>query len=96
MGKDGKPLPTFKILVGAGWTDFITMAQVMSNNLKELGIDSTIDQQAWSSYAGGLQTGTYDMGISWGWGTAETPYNLFFQSFAPEFTAKVGDSAPAT
>lgn len=91
--KSGKTLPTFKILVGAGWTDFITMAQVIGNNLKQIGIDTTIDQQTWGSYSGGLQTGTYDMGISWGWGGGETPYNLFFQSFAPEFSAKVGDTA---
>jgi len=93
LGKDGKPLPSFKILVGAGWTDFITMAQVISENLKQVGIASEIDQQAWSSYAGGLQTGTYDMGISWGWGGGPTPYYLFNQSFGPEFSAPVGKNA---
>ena len=35
LGKDGKPLPSFKLLVGAGWTDFITMATVVSDNLKK-------------------------------------------------------------
>ena len=58
LGKDGKPLPTFKILVGAGWTDFITMATVIGQDLKKVGINTSIDQQAWSSYAGGLQTGS--------------------------------------
>ncbi|ADV65899.1 ABC transporter substrate-binding protein [Deinococcus maricopensis] len=95
LGKDGKALPAFKILVGAGWTDFITMAQVISENLKKVGINTQIDQQAWSSYSGGLQTANYDMGISWGWGGGPTPYYLYYQSFSPEFSAAVGKTAPS-
>ncbi|GBF08090.1 ABC transporter periplasmic protein [Deinococcus aerius] len=95
LGKDGRPLPTFKILVGAGWTDFITMAQVVGDNLKKVGINTSIDQQTWSSYSGGLQTATYDMGISWGWGNGPTPYYLFYSSFSPELSAPVGKTAPS-
>jgi peptide/nickel transport system substrate-binding protein len=93
LGKDGQPLPSFKILVGAGWTDFITIAQVVGDNLKKLGVSTSIDQQVYSAYAGSLQSATYDMGVSWGWGTGPTPYNLYFQSFAPEFSAPVGKQA---
>ena len=95
LGKDGKPLPSFKILVGAGWTDFITMAQVIGDNLKKVGINTSIDQQTWSSYSGGLQTATYDMGISWGWGNGPSPYYLFYSSFSPELSAAVGKTAPS-
>ena len=95
LGKDGKPLPSFKILVGAGWTDFITMAQVVSNNLKEVGIKTSIDQQAWGSYSGGLQTASYDMGISWGFGNGSTPYYTFNAGFNPDFSAAVGKTAPS-
>jgi len=93
LGKDGKPLPSFKILVGAGWTDYITMAQVISENLKKVGISTQIDQQAFSGYAAGFQTGTYDMGVSWAWGTGPTPYYLFYQSFSPDTSAPVGQNA---
>ncbi|BDP43546.1 peptide ABC transporter substrate-binding protein (plasmid) [Deinococcus aetherius] len=93
LGKDGKPLPTLKILVGAGWTDFITMGQVIGNNLKPLGINTSIDQQVFSSYSGSFQTANFDMGVSWGWGSGPTPYNLYYQSFAPEFSAPVGKTA---
>ena len=95
LGKDGKALPSFKILVGAGWTDFITMAQVVGNNLKKVGINTSIDQQAWGSYSGGLQTGSYDMGISWGWGNGSTPYYTFNAAFNPDFSAPVGKTAPS-
>lgn len=91
--KDGKPFGSLKILVGAGWTDFIAMAQVVSENLKKIGLTTAIDQQQWSGYAGALQTGTYDMGISWGWGNGDTPYDLFYKSFSPELSAVVGQQA---
>lgn len=93
LGKDGKPLPTFKILVGAGWTDFITMATVIGQDLKKVGINTSIDQQAWSSYAGGLQTGTYDLGISWGWGFGPTPYYMYDKTLSPEYSAPIGKTA---
>ena len=95
LGKDGKPLPSFKLLVGAGWTDFITMATVVGDNLKKVGVSTSIDQQAWGSYSGGLQTGSYDMGISWGWGNGPSPYYTFNAAFAPEFSAPVGKTAPS-
>jgi peptide/nickel transport system substrate-binding protein len=95
LGKDGKPLPSYKILVGAGWTDFITMAQVVGDNLKKVGIITSIDQQAWGSYSGGLQTGSYDMGISWGWGNGSSPYYTFNKAFSPDFSAAVGKTAPS-
>ncbi len=93
LGKDGKPLPSFKILVGAGWTDFITMAQVIGEQLKPLGISTTIDQQVFSSYAGSFLTANFDTGVSWGWGAGPTPYNLYYQSFSPEFSAEPGKTA---
>jgi peptide/nickel transport system substrate-binding protein len=91
---EGNRLPSFSILVGAGWTDFITMAQVISQNLAELGLSTTIQQENWGSYSRGLQSATYDLAISWGWGNGPTPYYFFHQSFAPEFSADaVGDLA---
>ena len=94
LSKDGQPLPTFNILVGAGWTDFITMAQVISQNLQAIGINSSIQQENWGSYSRGLQSGTYDMAISWGWGNGATPYYLYNRSLSPEFSApKIGETA---
>ena len=94
LGQDGQPLPTFNILVGAGWTDFITMAQVISQNLQAIGIRSSIQQENWGSYSRGLQSGTYDMAISWGWGSGPTPYYLYNRSLSPEFSApKIGETA---
>ena len=94
LAPDGSKLPTFKILVGAGWTDFITMAQIISQNLERLGIHTVIDQQPWNSYITSLMSGTYDTAISWGTGGGPTPYYLYYQEFSPEFSAeRIGDTA---
>ncbi|WP_324717415.1 ABC transporter substrate-binding protein [Carboxydochorda subterranea] len=94
LGPDGKKLPALRILVGSGWTDFITMAQIISQNLAAIGIETVIDQQPWNSYITSLMSGTYDMAISWGSGTGPTPYYLYYMEFSPEFSgAKIGDTA---
>ncbi len=94
LDASGEALPTFNILVGAGWTDYITMAQVISQNLGALGIKSSIQQENWGSYSRGLQSGTYDMAISWGWGNGATPYYLYNRSLSPEFSAEeIGELA---
>ncbi len=91
---DGKPLPTFKILVGAGWTDFITMAQIVSDNLKALGISTTIDQESYGTYISSLMSGTYDMAICWGVGNGPTPYYFYYNEFSPTFSSnEIGKNA---
>jgi peptide/nickel transport system substrate-binding protein len=93
LGKDGAPLASYKILVGAGWGDFISIAQVVGENLKKVGIATSIDQEEYPAYSGSLLSATYDMGVSWGWGGGPNPYYLYFSSFAPEFSAPVGKQA---
>ncbi len=94
LGLDGERLPVFKILVGAGWTDFIGMAQIISKNLEELGIKTSIDQESWGGYIGGLQNGTYDMAICWGTGDGPTPYYFYYKMLSPQFSAtKIGETA---
>ncbi len=93
LGKDGQPLPTFRILVGAGWTDFITMGEVVSRHLAALGIQASVDQQAPTSYTASITNGSYDTAVSWSWGSGPTPYYLYQQSFNPVFSAPVGKTA---
>jgi len=94
VGPDGKPLPTFKILVGAGWTDFVSMAEVISQELSGLGISTTIDQEPWNTYISSVMSATYDMVICWGTGTGPSPYFLYYQEFNPAFSAsKIGETA---
>jgi peptide/nickel transport system substrate-binding protein len=80
-GPDNKPVREFKILVGAGWTDYIDLAQLIGDNLKVLGIRTTIDQQPWNTYYPSFQTGTYDTGIIAGQDIGPTPYYMYASHF---------------
>ncbi|MCK4796926.1 MAG: hypothetical protein KAT05_06060, partial [Spirochaetes bacterium] len=81
IGPDGKPVKSFKILVGAGWTDYIGLAQIIVDNLKKIGITATIDQQPRNTYFPSFQTGTYETGICWGQGIGSTPYQIYIRNF---------------
>ncbi|MCK4797895.1 MAG: ABC transporter substrate-binding protein [Spirochaetes bacterium] len=81
VGLNGQKVRNFKILVGAGWTDYIGLAQIISKNLKELGISLTIDQKQWGDYYTSFQTGTYDTGIISGQGLGPSPYYIFIRHF---------------
>ncbi|MGC8545147.1 ABC transporter substrate-binding protein [Athalassotoga sp.] len=94
VGPDGKTLPTFNILVGTGWTDFITMAQNISQELKSIGINTTIVQQSYSTYMTLLMTGNFDMVILNGTPQiGPNPFNAYYSEFYPGFSAPLGQSA---
>ncbi|HTW06585.1 MAG TPA: ABC transporter substrate-binding protein [Acidimicrobiales bacterium] len=61
----GQVLKTFNILIGSGWTDYISIAQTIGQELAPLGIHTTIDQQPYSTYASSEDGATYDMVVSW-------------------------------
>lgn len=89
----GQKVPALKILVGAGWTDFISMAQMISQNLKDIGIEIVIDQEPWNAYINSLMGGTYDTAICWGTGSGSTPYDLYYRTLASEFAGLDGGEA---
>ncbi len=91
--ENGKVLPSFSILVGAGWTDFITMAQIISQELKEIGIKTTIVQQSYNTYLQQLMTGNFDMAIGWPPNTGPTPFYAYYSEFNPAFSAPLGKVA---
>ena len=82
IGPDKKPVKNLKILVGAGWTDYISLAQIIIDNLKKLGITATINQQQWNTYFPSLQIGAYDTGISAGQGIGPSPYFMYVKHFS--------------
>lgn len=89
----GKPLPTYNILVGSGWSDFISMAQTIGQELAPLGIHTTVDQQPYSTYASSADYGRYSMMISWGNNNNVTPYYEYYYLLSPNNSAPVGKSA---
>jgi peptide/nickel transport system substrate-binding protein len=89
-GPNGQALPTFKILVGSGWTDFISIAQTIGQQLQAIGIHSTIDQEPWSTYYGSAQNGQYDLLVCWSNGNNATPYYEYYYLLSSAESAKPG------
>jgi peptide/nickel transport system substrate-binding protein len=82
---NGKAIPKQVILIGGpGWTDYITMASLISTDLKALGISSSVEQAPWATYSADLPSGKYDLAISWAWGAAggPSPYYIYYYNFA--------------
>jgi peptide/nickel transport system substrate-binding protein len=89
----GKVLPTFSLLIGTGWTDFISMAQTISQELLQLGIHTTLDEQPYSTYAANSEDGNYQLMISWGNGSGPTPYYMYYYLLSPNESAPIGKDA---
>lgn len=93
VAPSGDKIPALRILVGAGWTDFISMAQLISEDLKAVGVTMVIEQEPWNSYINSLMGGTYDTAICWGTGGGPTPYDLYYRTLASEFAGLDGGQA---
>ena len=93
IGPDGKELRTFNFPIGAGWIDYMTMAQIISKELKNIGITVNIHQGNWSSYVASLLSGKYDMAIGAFPTTGPTPFYGYYSSFNPAFSAPAGKNA---
>jgi peptide/nickel transport system substrate-binding protein len=92
VGPDGKALPPIQLVVCAGCTDFISMGNIIANELGQLGLSVNVAQQSGGTYMGSITTGTYDMVIYWGIGGGPTPYYEYYTNLNPAFSApKLGE-----
>ncbi len=91
VGKDGKRL-AFKIDVVAGWTDWLTSAQIMASDFKAIGIDASVNVATFNDYISALAQGDFDTAISWTT-PGPTPYFLYNSMLSSANTAPVGQKA---
>lgn len=85
---DGKPF-AFKISVGSTSTDWLSVANVISQNLADLGVKVTVDSPDWAAVVAGYEQGTFDSGIVWS-DNAPTPYQYFRSLMSSETVKPVG------
>ncbi len=91
VDKSGKKL-SFQIDVVTGWTDWDTADQIISTNLKAIGIDAKVNAISFSSYFSALQTGSFDMAISWT-NPGPTPFFLYNSMLNSTNSAAIGKQA---
>lgn len=90
----GTALPTFNLLIGGpGWTDYISIAQTISEELNSLGISTNVVQDTFATYYAALQSGHYDMAVSWTNNNGPTPYYEYYDLVSSKESAAVGSTA---
>ena len=91
VGPDGKEL-SFKLIVPTGWTDWVSDCNIFADNMKSLGINVAVTPIAEASYYGDLQTGSYDMALSWT-ASGPTPFYYYNGILNSKNTAAIGQTA---
>ncbi|HYF61290.1 MAG TPA: ABC transporter substrate-binding protein [Herpetosiphonaceae bacterium] len=88
---DGTPMK-YEINVVSGWTDWVSACEIMSQNLKEVGIDASVKTYDFSAWIDKVNKGEFDMSIGWS-SSGATPVN-FYRGQASSLTFKpVGEVA---
>ncbi len=86
---------SFKLEVPEGWSDWDAGCQIISNDLKQAGIDAEVDQVDFNSvYLPDVNKGTYQAVMHWTNG-GPTPYYQYNALLNSQFTAAAGQSSPS-
>ena len=94
--KDGQEL-SLTLSVVTGWTDYITALTTIGEELKAVGIKTTIVQFSWNEWSQNRNEGNFQLLIdSIGTGVAPDPYYLYDSSLNSAYTKPVGETSPRT
>jgi len=72
---DGKKME-YELLVVTGWSDWVSSVQIISQNLKEIGIKATVTPMDFAAWIDKVQKRDFNMSIGWASGGA-TPLNFY-------------------
>ena len=86
---DGTPF-AFDFSVGSTSSDWVSVGNVISQNLAELGVTVTVAAKDWGDVVAGYENGTFDSGIVWS-ANAPTPYQFYRGVMGTETVKPVGE-----
>jgi peptide/nickel transport system substrate-binding protein len=90
IGPDGKPM-AYTLIVVAGWTDWVSTCQIIAQNMKDLGIDITVETPEFNAWIDQLGKGQHEWAIGWSSGGA-TPYNFYRGLLSSQTMLPVGEA----
>jgi peptide/nickel transport system substrate-binding protein len=76
MQKNGKPL-TLNIVDDAGYTDYMTAAQIIASQLKAIGIDVTVSGVSDNAWSNDLASGKFQLSIDYSNNEGIDPYAIY-------------------
>lgn len=91
LGLDGKPL-ALTISVGSTSSDWVSVAQIIVQNLADVGISTTIDSPDWSEVTAALETGTFETAVCWS-SLGATPYTYYEATMSTQKVKPIGTHA---
>ena len=89
--QEGLPLE-LDIIIVSGWSDWIRSAQVVSQNLKKIGIKATVKTYDFGAWISRMQKGEFDLAIGWA-EKGTTPYALYKGMMSSEYLKPIGETA---
>ncbi|MBC9824173.1 ABC transporter substrate-binding protein [Terrabacter sp. MAHUQ-38] len=88
---DGKPWEV-RISVGSASSDWLSVANVIAQNLAAVGVKARVDSKDWAVVVAGYEDGSFDTGIVWSNG-GPTPYQYYRGVMSTETVKKAGEKA---
>jgi len=94
--KDGQRL-SLTIQTVTGWSDFISLNDAMSQQLKQVGIELKPTQLSWNEWNDNQVQGKFQLSLdSIGLGASSNPYHTYNPRYSTATSAKVGEPAGNT
>jgi len=88
---DGSPFE-FDFSVGTTSSDWVSVGNVISQNLAELGVTVDVAARDWAEVNASYENGTFDSGIVWS-NNAPTPYQFYRGVMSTETVKPTGEQA---
>ncbi|MBO9625709.1 MAG: twin-arginine translocation signal domain-containing protein [Microbacterium sp.] len=88
VGPDGTTM-SFQIIVPTGWTDWITAAQIISDDLKKIGVAMELTTLAYDAWATQVYGGEFQAALL-GMTASATPYRFYYETMSAHTVQPVG------
>jgi len=88
---DGEAV-TFELAVPQGWADYVTGISLISDSVKALGVEATVNTPDADNWTEDLGTGDFQAAIHWT-DSAETPYDFYSDQMDGRFLQPIGEAA---
>ncbi|TPW78141.1 ABC transporter substrate-binding protein [Schumannella soli] len=75
MDPSGNPV-TFTLVDPAGWSDYLASLQIISDNVKKIGIDAKVETATVDNWTAAVQNGDFQATLHWT-NTGATPWDIY-------------------